>query len=123
MRTVADTAVPNGFHRRPGSEMLDDRIVPVFAILVTEDDVMCRHGDVGIGRLQIVGQFDSFAESGLGEMDMVNVGAGGAFCAATMDPNKTRPNRRVQILFKVSSKDCDWLPEWGPTKQADYNSH
>jgi hypothetical protein len=76
-RTVADTAVPNGFHRRPGSEMLDDRIVPVFAILVTEDDVMCRHGDVGIGRLQIVGQFDSFAESGLGEMDMVNVGARG----------------------------------------------
>jgi hypothetical protein len=42
---------------------------------MTQHDKMIRHGITLIGCLQPIAQLHGLAESGLGEMDMINVGS------------------------------------------------
>src|SRR4029077_3644643 len=65
----------SSFHSRFWPEVRDDNIIPCIAILMTQDNKVIRHRIVGIRRLQPIAQLNRFAESGLGEMDMINVGA------------------------------------------------
>src|SRR5207247_9818823 len=56
-------------------EVRNDNVIPGVAILVTQNNKVIRHRIVGIRRLQPIAQLGRFTESGLGEVDMINVGA------------------------------------------------
>src|SRR5437867_13006401 len=55
--------------------MRNYHIIPRVTILMAQDDKMIRHWITLIGRLQPIAQLHGLAESGLGEVDMINVGS------------------------------------------------
>jgi hypothetical protein len=55
--------------------MRNYNVIPGIAILMPKDDEVFWHWRTGIWRLQPIAQLNGFAESGLGEMDMINVRA------------------------------------------------
>src|SRR5215472_13690175 len=64
-----------GYHSRFRAKVRDDDVIPRVAVLVAKDDKVIRHGVAAIRRLEPITQLHRFAESGLGEMDMINVGS------------------------------------------------
>src|SRR5437868_2673413 len=68
------------FHGRFWPKMGNHNISPGVAILMAKDNKVVRHRIVGIRRLQPIAQLSGFAESGLGEMDMINVGPFASAC-------------------------------------------
>src|SRR2546422_9473501 len=64
-----------GVHCGLGSEMLDGYVVPVLAILVAQDKAVLRHGRARCRCLEEIAFLNGFAECGLGEVDVVDVGA------------------------------------------------
>src|ERR1700730_13196701 len=65
----------SSFHSCFWAQMRDDHVIPCVAILMAKDNEMVWHWLIGIWRLQPIAQLSRCAESGLGEMDMINVGA------------------------------------------------
>src|SRR5439155_20740515 len=61
----------SSFHCRFRTQVCDDRVIPCVAILVAKNNEMVWHRLIGIGRLQPITQLSRFAESGLGEMDVI----------------------------------------------------
>ena len=55
--------------------MRNDNVIPRVAILMAKDDKVSWIGVFRVRRFEPVTQLNGFAQSGLGEMDMVNVRA------------------------------------------------
>ena len=80
----------SSFHGRFWAQMRDDHVIPCVAILMAKDNEMVWHWPIGIWRLQPIAQLSCFAESGLGEMDMINIGA---LASASGQPTKIKEPR------------------------------
>jgi hypothetical protein len=55
--------------------MRDNHIIPGVAVLMAKDNEMIRHRVIGIGRFEPIAQLHRFAQRGLCEMDMIDVGS------------------------------------------------
>ena len=53
--------------------MRNDHVIPCVAILMAKHNEVCWHRRVGIRRLQPIAQLHRFAESSLGEVDVINI--------------------------------------------------
>src|SRR5207248_2742020 len=65
-----------GIHGGLSTEMVDYGVVPVFAVLMAQDDVVSGHGRIWVLFLEKVAFLGAFAESSFGEVDMVDVSTG-----------------------------------------------
>src|SRR6266853_610514 len=64
---------PRRFHGRFGANMRNDHVIPCIAVLMAKNNEMIRHWVAAIRRFKPIAQLHCFAESGLGEVDMINV--------------------------------------------------
>ena len=55
--------------------MLNDDVIPRVAFLMAKNEKVSGHGRLWIRRFKPIAQLSGFAESGLGEVDMIDVRA------------------------------------------------
>src|SRR5436305_10705576 len=84
-----------GMHGGLSTEMVDYGVVPVFAVLMAQDDVVSGHGRIRILFLEKVAFLGAFAESSFGEVDMVDVSTGSG----------------CKVCFALSKKTRKEIPE------------
>src|SRR5581483_6070124 len=62
------------------AKMLDDSVVPVFAILMPEDQIVSWHRSFRALFLEILAFLGTLAESSLGEVNVIHIRAGCRLC-------------------------------------------
>src|SRR5438132_4168688 len=86
-----------GIHGGLSTEMVDYGVVPVFAVLMAQDDVVSGHGRIWVLFLEKVAFLGAFAESSFGEVDMVDISTrSGCRCVL----------REAKRRAKKSEKQC-----------------